>query len=299
MGSSRSPCTSSSSPRRCSAESSGIRRASDGADDAVALHQQQLGKERSVLAGDPRHQRDPAGRPCRGHPVWRLSASRSESTISRISSSKHVLRLPARARGSALAAIADQVVDLRRPDRTSRIRIRPRARSRSPSPASIERDLARTPAPSAPCRSRSRSRRRLVALKHQPHRLDVVLRVAPIALGVQIAEAQLLATSPSRIAAACQLILRSTNSSPRRGQFEHRRACQRRRRAPAALRLEVVDVHSSSGTAYRERSLRTSAGSLTKVLALRPDPHGRREVDAGSTSARRAALTYTEAGCSV
>ena len=33
----------------------------------------------------------------------------------------------------------------------------------------------------------------LVVLEHQPHRLDVVLRVAPVALGVEVAERQLVA----------------------------------------------------------------------------------------------------------
>ena len=33
---------------------------------------------------------------------------------------------------------------------------------------------------------------RLVLLEHQPHRLDVVARIAPVALGVQVAEAELV-----------------------------------------------------------------------------------------------------------
>ena len=57
----------------------------------------------------------------------------------------------------------------------------------------------------------------VVALEHQPHRFDVVLGVAPVAFGVEVAEAQLLRRSPCLIAAACQVILRVTNSSPRRG----------------------------------------------------------------------------------
>ena len=57
----------------------------------------------------------------------------------------------------------------------------------------------------------------VVSLEHQPHRFDVVLRVAPVAFGVEVAEAQLFDDRPSLIAAACQVILRVTNSSPRRG----------------------------------------------------------------------------------
>ena len=56
-----------------------------------------------------------------------------------------------------------------------------------------------------------------VLLQHQPLGLHVVSRVAPVALGVQVAEVQALRSSPSLMRASPRVILRVTNVSPRSG----------------------------------------------------------------------------------
>ena len=57
----------------------------------------------------------------------------------------------------------------------------------------------------------------LVLLEHPPHRLDVVGRVAPVALGVEVAEEELVLQAEPGCAASARVILRVTNVSPRRG----------------------------------------------------------------------------------
>ena len=56
----------------------------------------------------------------------------------------------------------------------------------------------------------------LVLLQHQPHRLDVVAGEAPVALGVEVAEEQLVLQA-ALMRAAARVILRVTKVSPRRG----------------------------------------------------------------------------------
>ena len=107
---------------------------------------------------------------------------------------------PSRARRSALRGVADQVVDL---GRAQEARV-DRARTSSGSRPDVRR---RRPRRSSRTRVRLAGRDHvvvgLVLLEHQPHRLDVVLGVAPVALGVEVAERAARRCRPSLIAAAC------------------------------------------------------------------------------------------------
>ena len=140
------------------------------------------------------------------------SSSRSARVIRRISSSKRRPRLPAEV-ALGLRRVADQVVDLggaheRRVDRHVALEVaeaRPRRRrSRS------------TRAPSAPRPSRSRSprRRRAGASATSPRRSPWR---SPSRVRRRGCRGAAPCASPCLIAAACQVILRVTNSRPRRG----------------------------------------------------------------------------------
>ena len=138
------------------------------------------------------------------------SSSRSESTISLTISSKLV-------RGSqpsfsrALRRVADQVLDLGRAQE---------ARVDAHVLLGVEPDVREGDVDELAHRVRLAGGDHvvvgLVLLEHQPHRLDVVLGVAPVALGVEVAERAARPGSPSLMAAAAWVTLRVTNSSPRR-----------------------------------------------------------------------------------
>ena len=118
--------------------------------------------------------------------------SRSASTIISISSSNVDLAASSRARARALPASPTQQVDL---GRAQEARV-DRRRSCSPVEADVaERDLARV-ADRVRLAGRDHVVVGLVLLQHQPHRADVVAGEAPVALRVEVAEAQL--ASPGR-----------------------------------------------------------------------------------------------------
>ena len=81
---------------------------------------------------------------------------------------------------------------------------------------------------------------RLGLLEHQPHRLDVLRRVAPVAPRVEVAEVQRARSCPLRIAATPRVTLRVTNVPPRRGDSWLNRMPLR---GMHPVRLAVVDRH--------------------------------------------------------
>ena len=157
-------------------------------------------------------------------PQERPSSSRSARVISRISSSKLVCGFQPRSR-SALEASPIEVVDLGRAhERGVDLHVLLEvAETRL-----VEGDLAAFPAPSGPCRWRSRSPpgcragASATSLPRSPWR-------SPSRAGRRGCRDAARSSSPSLIAAACQVILRVTNSRPRRGELEITSRPRRRR----------------------------------------------------------------------
>src|SRR5437764_11138602 len=86
-----------------------------------------------------------------------------------------------------LRVVADQVIDLGRP-------VEGRVGAHvvvGVQPDLVERDIDEV-AHAVRLTGRDHVVLRLALLEHEPHRLDVVLRVAPVALGIEVAEPQLL-----------------------------------------------------------------------------------------------------------
>ncbi len=133
----------------------------------------------------------------------------SASTISVISASRLVSA--SQPNVAWLGGVAQQHLDLRRPEQRrvdDQVVVHLQADM-------LERDLAHVPHRRGPA-GRDHVVVRAILLQHQPHRLHVVPGVAPVALGVDVAEPQLLLL-PSLIRATASVTLRVTNSTPRSG----------------------------------------------------------------------------------
>ena len=135
-----------------------------------------------------------------------------------------------RASARALAGIADQEIDLGRAE-IARIDLDQRSCRMSAStpisshalaaPVDLAADLGEGQLDEVAHRMRLAGRQHvivgLVLLQHPPHALDIVAGMAPVALGIEIAEIELLLRAELDRARRARVILRVTKVSPRIG----------------------------------------------------------------------------------